>query len=141
MQITRHWDWETTSGMRKAKSRRLGSRMSPITGTNSSFGKRSSSSSRRLCIGVSALSNRINFSIPNDASWRHSSEPIEPAAPVTMTVFSRKLAMISSSEILISGRPSRSSILISRIDCRMILPSMTSSIGGAIRIFRLLSTQ
>ena len=59
----------------------------------------------------------------------------------TITVFSRKLARISSSEILISGRPSRSSILISRIDCRMILPSMTSSIGGAIRIFRLLSTQ
>ena len=116
-------------------------RTSPITGTNSIFGNRSSNSSRMLCIGVSAESNRISCFTPNVASCLQSSLPIEPAAPVTRIVLSLKLAIISFMFILISSRPSRSSIRISRILARNSLSPLTSSTGGAINTFILFFSQ
>ena len=101
----------------------------------------SSSSRRRLCIGVSPLSNRMSFLGPNEASWRHSSEPMEPAAPVTITVLPPKFSTIASMSSLISSRPRRSSIFTSRIEDFMILPSMTSSIDGATSTFTPVSWQ
>ena len=72
--------------------------------------------------------------MPKVASWRQSSEPMDPAAPVTITVLPWKLDMISSIEIWISGRMSRSSIsMFLRVWTG--LPSTISSIGGAKSIF------
>ena len=63
---------------------------------------------------------------------------MEPAAPVTITVFPRKFSMISLMEIFISWRPSRSSILISLTRLRTRRPPTISSIVGEMSTFILL---
>ena len=84
---------------------------------------------------VARIALRIN---PNVGAHTHSnnSEPMLPAAPVTIMVLSRKSALILSMDICISGRPKRSSILISRTALRITLPSMTSSMEGWMSTLR-----
>ena len=52
---------------------------------------------------------------PSAATWRASSEPIEPAPPVIITVFPAQLAARGQRSSSTASRPSRSSISTSRI--------------------------
>ena len=81
--------WKTMVGLYFSKTSRRSAFRSL---TSTSFGtagvkSRSSTSSRSMSnSAVSALSTRISRAGPTRAIWRHSSEPIEPPAPVTSTV-------------------------------------------------------
>ena len=67
------------------------------------------------------------------AIWRHSSEPMEPAAPVTSTACPRGTAAPRSVE-LHRPRASRSSTLTSRICVYMTRPSTSSPRLGSTRL-------
>ena len=135
--------WNTICGanFEKRYSKRWRWRTSPTIGTISRCGNFSSNSKRMLCIGVSALSNIMSWRMPNDANWRHNSEPIEPAAPVTRIDVLLNFSIISFIEIFISSRPSKSSILISRIEFCGIFPSTISPIGGTTNTLILFDVQ
>ena len=109
-------------------------RMSPMTGVNSTSGNFSSNSSRMLCIGVSALSNRTNCFSPKWQSCRQSSLPMEPAAPVTKTTLPFREPAISSMLIRISSRPNRSSMRTSGRARIFSLPPFSSSKEGRSNI-------
>ncbi len=74
----------------------------------------------------------ISFFGPNLAIWRQSSDPIEPPPPVTMTTSSLRYPDISSMFRLTSSRPSKSSMLTSRIFFTLTSPSMSSSTLGNV---------
>ena len=63
----------------------------------------------------SARSTSSSVPTPNRATCRASSEPIDPPAPVTITVFPVRKLRSSSSSSFTASRPSRSSISTSRM--------------------------
>ena len=87
--------WKTTVGRYFSNTSRR-SALRSLTST--SFGtagvkSRSATSSRSISnSAVSALSTRISRAGPTRAIWRQSSEPIEPPAPVTRTVWPSQIA-------------------------------------------------
>ena len=83
--------WKTTCGLVALEDLahlRAGRRMSASTGI-AAGNSRSSTSSRSISNSAdSPLSTSTSRAAPSRASWRQSSEPIEPPAPVTSTVLS-----------------------------------------------------
>lgn len=69
---------------------------------------------------------------PKRAIWRHSSEPIEPPAPLTNTVRPLTRAQTALSSSLTGWRPSRSSGSISRTRSMRERPSRSSSAEGTV---------
>ena len=106
--------WKTTVGWYFSNtSRRIAFRSL----TSMSFGSaavksRSATSSRSISnSGPSALSTRISRDGRTRAIWRQSSEPIEPPAPVTSTVWPSRYAATSWKSTSTCSRPSTSSHL------------------------------
>ncbi len=79
--------WNTTSGRRSQNScfTRSRSRMSSSTRSGESSSARPSIDSCTACSADSSRSSMISSAGPNRTIWRHSSEPIDPPAPVTTT--------------------------------------------------------
>ena len=112
---------------------------SPQSATSASTGvlRKLRSDRMRSC----SMSNRANSARStrrmragrNRATCRASSEPIEPPAPVTMTVLPSRNSFTDSRSSTTGLRPSRSSTLTSRIRLTFTRPSSTSEMPGAMR--------
>ena len=79
--------WKTISGRNRSKTSatRRRSRMSASTVSSESSRARPSSDSWTACRADSSRSSMISWAGPSVCSWRQSSAPIDPPAPVTRT--------------------------------------------------------
>jgi len=69
---------------------------------------------------------------PKRAIWRHSSEPMEPPAPVTITARPLIKLDTANSSSLTGSRPSTSSGWMSRTRSMRVPPSRSSSAEGTV---------
>ena len=110
--------WKTTVGRCWANTSRIRSpslQSARTAASTEGWTWRSSSSSRWMRKRFSsAWSIRISRRGATRAIWRQSSEPIEPPAPVTMTVSPLRYAPTRSSSIRTGSRPRTSSTCTSR---------------------------
>ena len=104
--------WKITSGRMSPTiwSMRRASRMSATTRSSESSNPSPVSSSWRRWRFDSSWSSMTRRSGPKPFTWRHSSLPIEPPAPVTRTRAPRIVASTSGETTCISGRPMRAPI-------------------------------
>ena len=109
------------------------SRMSPTTWVRGRSGWLSPRSSPRSRAGSRSGPGRPAGPGAKRASCRHSSEPMDPPAPVTRTVRPRTRPAIPSKSMTTGSRPSKSSIRTSRIWPSAPLPAMKSEIAGTVR--------
>ena len=95
---------------------------------------RSSTSSRSISNSAdSALSTSTSRAEPSRESWRQSSEPIEPPAPVTSTVLSLTYDATSRRSTSTCSRPSTSSTCTGRIWApRLRSPAISSCRPGSV---------
>ena len=82
---------------------------------------------RSRTAAISAWSTRMSREAPARATWRQSSEPIEPPAPVTSTVSPRRYSEIASKSTSTGSRPRMSSTWTGRIcAARLASPEISS---------------
>ena len=110
------------------------SRMSAITGTNSTPVCFLRSSFRISKIGFSPWPSSSTLLGPSAASWRQSSLPMEPPAPVTSTVWSWASLATRLRSVRMGSRRSRSWISTLRRFVTPTLPLMISPREGTVRV-------
>jgi hypothetical protein len=127
--------WYTMDGrwIRRVSSTRAGSLTSPITGTALTEGNLSRISISKSNSGLSAISNITSRAGDKRAILRHSSDPMDPAAPVTITVFPLMFLLNSSVSSLTGSRPRRSWRSTFRRSLTLTFPSIRSPTPGRIR--------
>jgi len=96
---------------------------------NGKFFFNSSSTSYK---GLSACSNKIKQAGLKRQICLHSSDPIEPPAPVTMTILSRMVEPIRSCSKEMTSRPSKSLYAISLMAFKETFPSINSPMPGSV---------
>ena len=128
--------WNTAKGRCVANTsctRRL-SRMSAITGTMRSAGWLRRSSLRISNIGFSPWPRITRAEGPSTASWRQSSLPMEPPAPVTSTVWSWASWATWRRSVWMGSRRSRSWISTLRSVLTLTSPVRISPSEGMVRV-------
>ena len=128
--------WKTTVGLYFSNTSRF---IAFRSRTSTSFGtagvkSRSSTSSRSMSnSAVSALSTRMSRVGPTRAIWRQSSDPIDPPAPVTSTVWPLRYEATLSKSTSTCSRPSTSSTCTGRIwPARSRSPEISSYRPGSV---------
>ena len=125
--------WKTTSGLWRANtaSRRSASRMSASSMLSLPRSAVPPMVSSSACRADSSRSSITSSAGSAAAICRHSSEPMEPPAPVTSTVFPRRSSLMVLRSVSTGRRPRRSAGWISRRSVWWT-PSIISFSGGTI---------
>ena len=105
-----------------------------MIGTAATLGKRSVSSAITSKIEFSPWPITSSCAGSSRASWRQSSLPMEPPAPVTSTVSPVASTRTCSRSVWIGSRRSRSWISTCRSEATATRPEMMSKIPGTVRV-------
>ncbi len=98
--------------------------------SSESSSARPCSASWTACSADSSRSSMISSAGPNRSSCRHSSEPMDPPAPVTRMRLPAKCPATAATSVRTGRRPSRSLILGSRTPSMRALPVSSSVTDG-----------